>query len=118
MGLGDQRHRVVFEQPSGRVNSPDGGYTDTFTALPPGSWFVSIAPASPQDLERFTAGTVVSQATHLVRGRYHPGVTTASRMIATVNRAGAPTSVTFAIAGCRNVDERSITMELLAIETQ
>lgn len=116
--IGSYRHRVTFEAPSGRVSSPDGGYTDTFTALAPGSWQVSIAPASPQDLERFTAGTVVSQATHLIRGRYHPGVTTASRMIATLDRAAGPTAVTFAIAGCRNVDERSITMELLAVETQ
>jgi head-tail adaptor len=111
MGLGDQRHRVVFQQ-RGETPASDGGYTETWTDLTPLplGWKVQISPASPNDLERATAGTVVTQVTAIVRGRYHPGITTASRMVFG--------SRTFSIVGTRNVEERGRMMELLAVELQ
>lgn len=108
MARGSYRHRVTFQQPGAPTPDGAGGYTETWADLPPGAWFVSIAPASPQDLERLMAGTVITQVTHLVKGDFLAGVTSASRMLA-LDRV-------FAIVGPRNVDERSITMELLAVE--
>jgi SPP1 family predicted phage head-tail adaptor len=105
--IGDYRHRVVFQNPT-RVADSDGGYTQTWADLTPGTWFAAITPASPNDLERFTVGTVITQLAHIVRGRYLAGVTTATRMVFDGR--------TFAIAGTRNVDERKVTMELLAVE--
>lgn len=108
MSVGDYRHSVVFENPSATVPDGDGGFTQTWDALDPPIWHVSIAPASPQDLERFAAGTVITQNTNIVKGRWRPDVSTATRMIF----AGRP----FSIVGTRNVDERSVALELLAVE--
>ena len=108
--IGSARHRVLFQNPGAAVPDGDGGYTQSWTDVPPGAWFAAIAPASPNDLERFTAGTVITQVAHIVRGRYQPGITTATRMVFNGR--------TFAIAGTRNVEERGITMELLAVELQ
>ena len=106
--IGDHRHAVMFENPGPAVADGDGGFTHTWTPLDPSVWWVSIAPASPQDLERFASGSVITQATNMVRGRFHPDVSTATRMWFN----GRP----FAVVGTRNVDERSVDMELLAVE--
>ena len=110
MSRGEYRHRVVFQNPGAAVADGDGGYTQTWTDLTPTGWYVAIAPASPNDLERFTSSTVITQMTNLVRGDFHPGVTTATRM--------QFSGQTFAIAGTRDPDKRGITMELLAVELQ
>lgn len=110
---GTYRHRVFFQNPT---QTPDGhgGYTEAWTDLAPAAgWKVSISPASPQDLERLAAGTVISQGTNIVRGAYHPGVTTATRMLF-VNRQGV--TEILKIAGTSDPDRRGITMELLAVE--
>jgi len=69
-------------------------------------WMVSIAPAAPQDLERFTAGTVITHVSHLVHGRYHPGVTTRTRMTANGH--------VYQITSVGNLDARGLEMELVA----
>jgi len=104
----EHRHRVTFQNPT-YVDDGHGGYTETWTTITPAlGWMVSIAPAAPQDLERFTAGTVITQTTNLVRGAYLAGVTTATRMLFNGG--------TFQIAGARDPDLRGRTMELLAVE--
>ena len=102
------RHRVLFQTPGPAVPDGDGGYLQTWSDLVPATWQVSIEPATARDLERVAAGTVLSTATHVVTGRYHAGVTTKTRMI-----FGGRT---FAITGVANVEERGITMELVAVE--
>ena len=106
--IGDYRHLVTFQDPGPAVPDGAGGYTQTWDDLTPATWKVQITPAGAADLERVTAGTVLTQATHIVRGRYHPGVSTRSRMLFSGR--------TFMIAGTRNVEERSILMELVAVE--
>lgn len=108
MSIGAYRHRVLFQAPGPAVPDGDGGYTQTWSDLAPGAWMVSIEPATARDLERVAAGTVLSTASHVVKGRYHDGVTTKTRMVF----AGR----TFAITGVANVEERGITMELVAVE--
>jgi len=106
--IGDYRHLVTFQDPSAAVPDGAGGYTQTWGDLSPATWYVQIEPAGAGDLERLAAGSVLTTASHMVRGRYHPGVSTKSRMLFSGR--------TFAITGTRNVDERSILMELGAVE--
>ena len=106
--IGDYRHLVLFQSPGAPVANGDGGFTQSWTDLVPGAWHVSIEPATARDLERVAAGTVLSTASHIVKGRYHPGVNTSTRMI-----FGGRT---FSITGKANIQERSIHMELIAVE--
>jgi head-tail adaptor len=106
--IGDYRHCVTFQNPGAVVPDGDGGFTQAWADLVPSIWYCSISPASPQDLERFAAGTVITQATHIVKGRYKAGVSSSTRML-----FGGRV---FSIVGTRNLEERSITMELLAVE--
>lgn len=106
--IGAYRHLVTFQGPSAPVSDGDGGWTTAWSDLDPATWHVSIEPATARDLERVAAGTVLSTASHIVKGRYHSGVTLASRMLFN--------SRTFSITGKANMEERSILMELTAVE--
>ena len=106
--IGEFRHRVVFQDPGPPVPDGKGGYSEEWTDLSPPTWFVQVQPASANDLERLTAGNVVTMASHVVRGRYHAGVSTKTRMLFDGR--------TFAITGTRTPDERKILMELTAVE--
>ena len=106
--IGTYKHLVTFQE---RTTAPDGagGYTQTWQNLS-AAWKVAIAPAAAADLERVAAGTVLTQQTAIVRGHYHPGVTTATRMLYN--------GKTYAITGVVYVDTLPPTMELAAVETQ
>ena len=108
--IGDRLHKVAFRNPGGTVPDGDGGFTNEWTDITPNGWYVSIAPASPQDLERFSASTITNQIVAIVKGPFHPGVTVDSEMVL-LDR-----NLKFGIAGLRNIDYRSVSMELLAIE--
>jgi head-tail adaptor len=102
------RHRVLFQTPGPAVSDGDGGWTNTWADLAPGAWMVSIEPATVRDLERVAFGTVLSTNTYIVQGRYLAGVTTKTRMVFNAR--------TFSITGVSNPEERSITMDLIAVE--
>jgi head-tail adaptor len=106
MARGDYRHVVMFQNPGPPVPDGDGGYTQTWTDYAPAA--VSITPAAAADLERLAPGTVISTASHLVRGDFLPGVTTQSRMLYGMQ--------VFAITGVVNVDLRNIEMICGAVE--
>jgi len=107
--IGDYRHLVTFEDPGPAVPDGAGGYTQTWQGLTPPTWKVSITPATAADLERISGGgSVVTTATALVRGHYHPGVSTKTRMLFN--------GKTYSVTGTRSVDERGIRMELAAVE--
>jgi head-tail adaptor len=107
--IGDQRHRVVFQNPADPVPDGRGGYSQTWTDADPPTWYVSVTPAAAHDLEYVAGGaSVITSASHIIRGRYHPNVSTKTRMVFNGR--------TFAITGTRNVDERSVFMELTAVE--
>jgi head-tail adaptor len=108
MARGAYRHVVTFQNPAPAVADGDGSYTQSWIDLEPAAWPVSIEQATARDLERVAAGTVLSAASYLVRGDLHPGVTTQSRLLF----KGRPMSIT----GVHNVQERDITMELIAVE--
>ena len=108
MARGAYRHRVTFQNPGPPVPDGDGSFTQTWTACSPAQWYVSITPATSGDHERRAAGTVLGQATHLVRGDFHPQVSTLTRMLFE--------SHVFAITGVVNLELRSVTMECGAVE--
>lgn len=106
MARGDYRHVVTFQNPGAAVPDGDGSFTQTWTDL--ATWPVSVEQASARDLERVAAGTVLSAAAYLVRGDFHPDVTTLTRM--------QFNGRTLAITGKHNVQERDVAMELIAVE--
>jgi len=72
------------------VATPDGlgGFTTTAARLTPPEWRCSIENASVRSSERRFAATVSSNATHIMSGRYHPGITRQTT-VAWTDRSGA-----------------------------
>ena len=107
MPIGDYKHVVTFQDP---VDVPDGlgGYTQTWQDLAPATWRVQVAPSAASDQERSAGGTVMTAVLTTIRGHYHPGVSTRTRML--------HNGKTYAITAATFVDERPPRMELSAVE--
>lgn len=86
----------------------DGGFTQSWTDLVPPALYVSIAPATARDLERVTAGTVLSTASHIVTAPYHPQITTKTRILFNGR--------VFSVTGVSNPEERSVELILACVE--
>jgi len=102
MARGDWRHVVTLQNPG-----PAGTWVD----LVPATWCVSLSQQTGDDIGFFVepaAGTPISSASWLVRGDFHPGVTTQTRMLFG-NQILAITSVD-------NVDMRGIEMACRAVQ--
>jgi len=104
--IGQARHVVTFDDPGPPIEDGEGGYTQVPVPLTPPTWKVRIRPATARDAEKVTAGTVITHVSHIVHGRFHPGVSTRSRM----HFKGHTYQVTSVI----NLDERDREMELVA----
>jgi len=81
---------------------PDGagGWIEAPTPLTPPTWRCEMHPASVRDLERKTAGAVVTTATFVLTGRYHPQIDTQT----TIRFQGR----TLYVNGVQTPDERRI----------
>jgi head-tail adaptor len=102
MARGDRRHRVTFQNPAS---------TEPITWTDLGAWFVSLTLLTGDDIGVFiepAAGTPTSSASWVVRGDFHPGVTTHTRMIWGTQM--------FAITSVDNVDMRGVEMECRAVQ--
>lgn len=77
---GQRSKYVLLENPGAPIPDPDGGYTETLTALSPSGSWAAIEPASAGDLERLAAGTVITTASHVITLPFHPGVTIETRI--------------------------------------
>lgn len=99
---------VTVTNPGAAVPDGDGGYTQAYSPGTPAQWFVAIQPATAADLERTAAGTVLSQASHIITGAYRSDVSTASRL-----EYGART---FYVRGVANPDEANIDTVLICEE--
>jgi SPP1 family predicted phage head-tail adaptor len=108
MSIGQYRHRVTLEAPGDPVPDGDGGYTATWAPLDPPDWDCAIHPASRRALESIGAGTVTAQATHVVTGRYHPGITSTTRLTFGTR--------TLEVVYVANRDERAIETDLVCVE--
>jgi head-tail adaptor len=88
INIGALRQVVTLSNPATATADNDGGFTQTpYVALDPAEWRCAIQPASVRTAERSFAGTVIAQATHILNGRFHSGITTQTRMV-WVDRAG------------------------------
>lgn len=104
MARGDRRHLVTFQNP---------GPTEpvTWIDLVPATWHVSLSLLTGDDIGVFVepaAGTPISSASWLVRGDFHPQVTTRTRMLFQ--------SQVFAITSVDNVEMRGVEMECRAVQ--
>lgn len=104
---GVRRHRVLLSTPSD-VSDGQGGWVPGWADLTPPDWWVSIESPSARDLERLQAGSVISSATRILRGRYRSDVT-------------MPTRVTFGarvfdVNAINTVDENQRWLELVCTE--
>jgi head-tail adaptor len=106
--IASYRHRVTVQNPGPPVADGQGGYTEGWNDAVPPVLDVSITPATARDLERIAAGTVLTQATHLIRGRYHPQISTASHLL-----FGARV---FAVIYVGNPEERNTEIVLVCAE--
>lgn len=108
MNIGALRHLVTLENPGPAVPDADGGFTQTWTALTPPKVWAEIRPATARELERTVTGTVMATASHIVRMRYHPQVTTQTHLLFNGR--------TLNVTGVANQEERNIELVLTCVE--
>jgi head-tail adaptor len=108
--IGSYRHVVTLDEPGPPISDPDGGFVPSWLPLDPPDWRCAIQPPSTRlrSFESIGGGSVIAQATHVITGRYHPGITSQTR----ITFKGR----TFNVLYASNVDERDRTTELLAAE--
>jgi len=111
--VGDRPHRVTLQDPGEAMPDGVGGFTEGWSDLNPPAIYVRIQNASIADLERVTAGTVVTSATHIISGPYHPGVSTRTRL-RFIDLQGRTRY--FNVTGIGNRDERNVDMVLTCEE--
>jgi len=111
--IGERQKRVRLVAPGAMVPDGDGGYTQEDAPLDPPALFAHIRPASQQDLERVTAGTPITTATHLVAMPFHPGVTAQTRIY--VENYPRPERV-FEVVYIGNPNERNAELVLVCAE--
>src|SRR4030095_247561 len=116
MALGTYWHRVLVDEPGTITPEPEVGWTDPFVPLDPPDWYCAITPATARDLETIGAGTVISQATHIVVGHYHKVLTTKARL--TVADAAQQVHVMYVVLvqnpGLRCEQSRLVCAEVIA----
>lgn len=112
MPIGEWRNVVTLEAPTPAADG-DGGYVDTWAPLTPALLDCSIRSAGPHDLERALGGTTAATASHVLTGRYHPGITTKTRIRYADPVRGARL---FSVVYVENVGERGDVMTLLCAE--
>ncbi len=105
---GQKRHLITLQNPGVMVADGDGGYTQTYANLDPPTRYAQIKPATAADLERVSAGTVLSTATHVITMDYHDGVTTKTRITFDAR--------TFNVTGVSSPEERKIETVAIAVE--
>lgn len=105
--IGQDRDLVTVEAPGPAIPDGEGGYTYTWTQLSPPTWYVRLRPATARDAEQLTAGTVLTHVSYIIHGRYHPGVTTACRLIDADGEIYQVTSVI-------DLDHRGTELEVVA----
>jgi SPP1 family predicted phage head-tail adaptor len=106
--IADRPHRVLFQNHGAAVPDGQGGSTQSWTNCSPPELSVRLSPATAVDLERVAAGTVLSTNTYIVKGPYHPQVTTETRLLFNGR--------VFQVTGGGSPDERQVEMELVAVE--
>jgi len=91
----------------------EGGFVRPDVPLVPADSWARVRPASQSDMEALAAGTVLTQATHLVSLPYHAGVTTETIvLVEDYPRPDRRLSVLYR----GNPDERDAELDLICAE--
>lgn len=95
------KHVIVQRRGPDAPNPSNPGVpTPTWIDAAPRDWFVAIEPATARSLERIAAGTVLTQATHVVSGPYRSDIKANDRILFN----GRP----FSVLGVATPEERRI----------
>jgi SPP1 family predicted phage head-tail adaptor len=113
LNIGSLVHSITLENPSAQTADGDGGYAETWTELDPSPARASIKASAGRTGERRVANTVVAQGTHEVVMRYHPDVSTRTR-ITFVDKAG--NTRTLQVTDVDDVDSRGQMLRLTCVE--
>jgi head-tail adaptor len=73
-------HRARPETPGDPIPDGAGGWSDQWVACDPPVWWCAIENANARNIERGIASTVEATATHVLKGDYHPGITSLCRI--------------------------------------
>lgn len=112
--FGTYRHRALLETENLTAPpAPDGSWPEAWAPLEPPDWACAIRPATARDLETIGAGTVLGQATHVCRGRFHKGITLKTRLTV---RDSAGLVHTMSVVGVINPDLRCLETEIVCTE--
>jgi head-tail adaptor len=101
-------HRVTLQNPGPAVPWNDEGTVQTWVDMVPPSMSVSIEPATAETLERARLGTIISTATHVISGPYHPQLATRSRILFNGR--------VFNVTGVANPEERNVESIAVCVE--
>ena len=74
------RQTATLSSPAAPVADGDGGYTTAFVSLNPYEWRCAIDRATASNANRHFAASVIAYATHILRGRFHPDISTGTRI--------------------------------------
>lgn len=110
--IGRLRQVATLSAPGAVSPDGDGGYLQTYASLSPSQWRCSIESVSVS-AERHFSATVLARASHLMRGRFHEGITTATR-VSWVDRAG--TTHTANVVGVK--DSEGAGVETIAVVSE
>lgn len=106
--IGQNRNLVTLEEPIATTMDGAGGYVDTWGPLDPATWYCAVEDATASAMERAGFGTAFGQATHILTGRYHPGLSTNARV-----HFG---SRAFSVLSAGNRNERNMQSVILCAE--
>lgn len=85
--IGRLRQVAQIWNPGAPQADGEGDFSQVYTAADPAEWRCAIEAASVKATERHFPGTVLTQASHVLTGRFHAGISTFSRIV-WVDRAG------------------------------
>jgi head-tail adaptor len=106
--IGATRHYVDVFEPGIPVADGNGGWSETVNPLDPPHWYCSIEAIPTPNTERASADTAVLAAGMIFRGRYHPAITTRTRIALGPRR--------FEVQSVQDVDLRQQVLALVCLE--
>ena len=81
IAIGRLRQVAQIWNPGAPQADGEGDFGQTYVAADPPVWRCAIEAASVRASERHFPGAVLSQASHILTGRFHPAITTLTRIV-------------------------------------
>ena len=113
MDIGKLRHRAQLRTRSESARNADGGISESWSTI--ATVWARFEPLTGREL--FQAQQVQSRATTRITIRAYPGLTSKNQIRRTVTIGGETTvQATYEILHVGDLEERGITMQILAVE--